>query len=982
MAEKKKSKLPHKKAAYQRSVAGIIKKADKSASSSVGIKSRKETPLWEILAFILPFLFLGVGFYTAEMHPFGDRQFLVTDLWHQYYPFFQVLHEKLQGLDSLLYSWRTGMGTNFLALMAYYAASPLNFLSVFVPQEWLREAMMVILMLKFSFAGLFFAKLLRYTFQKNDVSICMFGVMFALCSYMMGYYWNTIWIDTVALLPLVMLGLVQLVREGRYRTYVFALALALFTNYYIAYFICIFTVLAFFCLCLYETKGIKRFFGRFALITGTSLLGAGVSAWILLPTYNALQLTNSASNSFPDKIKYTEGWREIISNMLAFTEPTSKEGLPNLYCGFLPVLLLGVFLFAKNIRLREKISGVLMMAFLILSCNMNVLNFIWHGFHFPNMLPYRFSFLFSFVVLIAAYRAYLILLEEKLKPIHWAAMLLTGILFCTVAYTSRHEDSKPLLIMNAVVLGIYIAAVLVSFFLKKKKAQDILAYVLLGISLATAAVVFYMHKTGGYTLEEEDGYKFIISSALLGAVYLVAVFCRSFASRQTIQYLLAAVLIFEMGTHAIKGVDTVGSSSYNGYPSNNIEVQALLDQAEAAEPDLFYRTELTAWYTLNDPSMYYYDGISQFSSMANKRVTTFMRLLGLPASEAGNRYYYANTSPFTNMLLNIKYVIAKDGYNADVLTMEQIGENGNCRLYENQYSLPMGFMVSEKTRSYDATLASNPFENQNALFKRMTGVNRDLFTQIDITHVGHQGYTVTRSAYGTYNYSRNDDASDGASFLKYNYTALEDGMVYAYMKVTKGDYMEVHMDNTKLHRYNIGRQPYITPAAECKAGDMVTLRCSLDEEAKSGSVNVYFYQLNADVLQQGYAALADETLKLTDFDDTSFTGDITAQQDGYLYLSVPYEEGWTVYVDGKKTELVPLVDAMCGVYLKAGSHTIEMKYSPKGFVPGVFISTGSVLLIIILWTLEKKGIKIIRRKERTESDDNAASDVKAAPAKK
>ena len=83
--------------------------------------------VWEILAFIIPFLLIGIGFWKGQMHPFGDNQFLVTDLWHQYYPFFQLLQEKLQHGGSLLYTWRSGMGTNFLAMMSYYAASPLNF---------------------------------------------------------------------------------------------------------------------------------------------------------------------------------------------------------------------------------------------------------------------------------------------------------------------------------------------------------------------------------------------------------------------------------------------------------------------------------------------------------------------------------------------------------------------------------------------------------------------------------------------------------------------------------------------------------------------------------------------------------------------------------------------------------------------------------------------------------------------------------------
>ena len=69
----------------------------KQAGSSAGDKvlAFLDRYIWEILAFILPFVLSSYGFYKANMHPFGDRQFLVTDLWHQYYPFFQILQDKL-----------------------------------------------------------------------------------------------------------------------------------------------------------------------------------------------------------------------------------------------------------------------------------------------------------------------------------------------------------------------------------------------------------------------------------------------------------------------------------------------------------------------------------------------------------------------------------------------------------------------------------------------------------------------------------------------------------------------------------------------------------------------------------------------------------------------------------------------------------------------------------------------------------------------
>ena len=875
--------------------------------------------LWEILAFILPFFLVGLGFQQEGMHPFGDKQFLVTDLWHQYYPFFQLLAEKLRNGGSLLFSWRTGLGTNFISILSYYAASPLNLLSFLIPKEELRTGMMVILMLKFSCAGGFMAMCLRYVFRKNDVSITMFGSMYALCSYMMGYYWNTIWIDTVALLPLVMMGLCALVREGKYRTYVIALALSLMSSYYIGYMVCIYVVIAFFLLCLFEGTKAKTFFKRFGTVTGVSVLAGGLVSFVLIPAFFALQLTHSVGNSFPSEYKFYEAWKDIIANMLPYTDVTAKEGLPNLYCGLLPVLLLGVFIIAKKIRIREKIAGILVLAFLIVSCNLNYLDFIWHGMHFPNMLPYRFSFLFSFTLLIIAYRAYQILLEEKLSLFQWAAMIVVGGVFLWVGYTSG--------------------------------------------------------------IQEED-HKFVISSAILGGIYLVIIFCRLFTPKAFIQLLLCGAAVYEMGYQAVAGVHTVGSSTYSIYPANNSEIQQLIKIRDQREDELFSRTELTQWYTLNDPALYYYNGVSQFSSMANESVTTFMKRIGVPAGEAANRYFYANNSPLVNILTDVKFIMAKDGYNGDSVNASKIGEIGKTALYQEAFNLGLGFLVDNACESVVFDDSINAFEQQNELWRRMTGVSKDLFSPVDITHVGHQGYEVIRKDYGSYSYTRQSDAPAEDAFLKYNYTAEQDGMLYALCKVTDAENLDIWYNDEKIHTYNIGRQPYTAPIGAYKTGEMVTLKVMMKEDYKKGTVQVYVYHLNQEVLEEGYEKLNGGRLVLTEFADTHFKGTVHADTDRALYMSVPNDKGWTCYVDGVKTPVYSMFDAMCAVNVSAGEHEIEMRYSPPGFKAGVAVSVCSLAVFVVLFVIEKK-----RRgknpfepetpsdQPETENGQEAASDV-------
>lgn len=429
-----------------------------------------------LLCFFVPFALLFIGFIYLGIYPFGDRQILIMDAWHQYYPFFEELHTKIRSGQSLFYSLSLGMGTNFIALLAYYLASPLNLLAVVVPTEYLREIYALITLLKVAFAGLFCGIYLKKVFRKNDLSVTMFSVCFALCSFMMGYYWNIMWLDTVMLLPLLALGIHKLVTEGKYILYTVVLALSLIANYYIGFIVCIFTAVYFFVVCISTRTRLKSFFIRLGQIALFSVIGILLTAPVTFTAYDALMRAYYVPENFSGTVKLYHSFWEIITQVLAFLPPTYSEGLPNLYCGFLCFLMYYVFLRAPKIRIREKVVYTLFLAFLIVSCNVNLLNYIWHGLHYPNMLPYRFSFLFSFLLVIMGYKAF-----QNLKYLKWFDLCIMFLLYGAFLVFSTFTVGKLMAGFNAILFLVYfiILAVYVIKKADRKKINGALSVVLL-----------------------------------------------------------------------------------------------------------------------------------------------------------------------------------------------------------------------------------------------------------------------------------------------------------------------------------------------------------------------------------------------------------------------------------------------------------------------------------------------------------------------
>ena len=237
-----------------------------------------------LLAFGVPFLIMCIAFQSLGIYPFGDQQILVYDAWHQYYPFMAELHRKIHSGESLLYSWRMGLGSGFLPVIAYYLASPLNLLLTLVPQTILREVFAFFILFKIGLSGAFCSYVLCKTGERKDYTVVIFSTLYALCSWMTGYYWNIMWLDTFAVFPLVALGIEKLVKEKKYRLYTISLAIAIVANYYIGLMVCIFTALYFFAWCVIQKSGIRDFLSDLGRIIGYSILSITMSSIVLIPS--------------------------------------------------------------------------------------------------------------------------------------------------------------------------------------------------------------------------------------------------------------------------------------------------------------------------------------------------------------------------------------------------------------------------------------------------------------------------------------------------------------------------------------------------------------------------------------------------------------------------------------------------------------------------------------------------------------------------
>ena len=935
------------------------------------LRERLTAGSYLFLAFFIPFIFMLTAFALAKVAPFGENTMFVTDLFHQYFPFLSDYHSKLQSGGSLLWTWASGGGTNYLGLMAYYLASPLNLLSVFFPAEALSSFVTIETCVKIGLAGLFFALFLRITFKKRDISIVAFGIMYALCAFIMGYYWNIIWLDTVALLPLVVAGTFALLREGKFRLYIISLALAVLANYYMGLFVCVFVVLVSVGYTIVEWNGWRKTLRDFFKMLGCSIVSIMISALLTLPAYFALGYSHASNNSFPQNFSVNmggtadlggvlSGFGKTISNTLAFVMPTKKEGLPNVYCGVFVIFLAILFLFCSKIKKRERFYCLGLLVFFMLSFVIRQLDYIWHGFHFPNMLPHRFSFLFSFVLIYMAFRVFTNL--DSLRPIAVLAAICCFVIYLGIAsiyyhqgdgstlstlFTGADGETGPDPVILSAFFGLLMAAwvLLYSFRSRLSRTVQAICSAVIGVASAVFIVIF----ADAFTAMVRDGKAdadstaFIVIVIIALAIIICAVFyllyskqfnAKNRALQGMVSVILVALALTEGLLSAASGVKTVGTYGSQWYPLGTDDTLSMVDRVKFEEDNTvdLYRTELNRYHTLNDPTLIGVNGISMFSSMVNSNITEYFEKFGICGWVESNRYTYQESSPFTNMMLNIKYLISYDGKQLDHVNMSYVDSSGSITLMKNKYYIPMGFMVNGALLNYNiANLPKNdPIGNQNYFFRLSTGIDEDLYKEVSTTVNTSSEITATAPC-------------DGIAVA---YITANDSSHKATLSITPSD------DSRSAQSISMPLQrPLITMMGDVKAGD--TISCT------GSSITGRLAIMDEDMFKQAYDLFSGSALRANEVTDTYINGNITAAEDGLFYTSIPYIAGWKAYVDGKEVEITPVGGAMVAFKLSKGSHIVELKYSPEGYPIGLIVTILGLLILIAMWILSWRRINLL-----------------------
>ncbi len=937
-----------------------------------------------LIAFAIPVALTYLAYALFGLYPFGEESVLCLDLNGQYVYYFEALRDAFWGDGSIFYNWSRNLSGEFMGIIGYYLASPFTLIVLLLPEKFMLSSLLIMQLCKLGAAGVTFNYFLQKSKGVQPYASLLFSTMYAMMAYAVIQLIDPMWLDGLVFLPLIMLGIEYLVDDGRRLNFIIPLALMCVANFYIGYMICIFVVLYFLYYLFFgsEKKRKAKDCGIVIVrIAYSSIVALACAACMLLPVYNALKLGkfeftdpdySFRFQSFPLSGSLLQNAEDspllvllcdlvdMLPQLLpAQYDSVNVQGKPEIYCGLLTVVLLPLFYLNTNISRKKKIGFSALILVMVACMMITPVDMMWHGGQVPNWLPFRYSFLLSFIFLTMAALAFANMQGIKKKHLAGTAVGML-VLIGVVAGMKFEQMASGAVWISAALMAIYL--ILIYFMTGGKIKKNTRA---ISITLTTLMLLLV---GGEATYNALDSMKDIDDEV-------------AYSTRK----------------------------SYQNYMENGRAATEMLEEKD----DGFYRAEKTFNRCVNDDIAFGLKGISHSSSVMNTRIINFIETLGY----CMHSYYtrYDGNTELADSLLGIKYVLDRgdstdqsrrlnDTYEAK-WAYDYVNENGTAKTitaYENTNALSIGYMVDEDVTKIDHLGNDNPFNSQNIFMSTLSGNTTfdsdgnfeswtEYYTPINLAEDPIISDSITTSPYGEQ--TKYDVTGDGDPTVDFHLVADSEDPVYIYFKTefqksvnlwmatwtedewsadqsawesendgeftwaSADNYARDNSDFDSLGEYFEGDNYIALRLGTFEPGTKITLRMTIANDEKFTIVkNFLFYTYHPDVFQTDIDTLKQNQWEIdTDkSNDRKLTGTITAEEGQLMLTTIPDQDGWTVKVDGKKVDTIAIADALIGVELEPGTHTVTMVYTPPGWWTGVVLVCAGVGLCVFFWFGDRK----------------------------
>lgn len=876
-----------------------------------------------LFSFFLPFFIILLALNALHITPFGDHTLVISDANGLYINYLGYVGRFVKGLEGFTYSFEKGLGGNMMPHMAGTMINPFfPIIALFDIADY-PTAFTWISVLNFCACGLTMYVFLASVFGHKRSNL-IFSTSYALSGFLVANVFQVIFFTGPLMLPLMVLGLRRIFQGKSPVVYFLSLTFCVFTSFYFGFTLCIVSALFFFIFLWLKNDELRGKRLAIFLHYGISSVCAG-----LIPIFVWLPALRGISGGRLDQTKLTDFsfWEnmpfiEIFSKLITGANTTSQlvSGLPNIFVGLLPVALTILFFVNKKISQRIKMAAGITLIFYLFGFYIIFFNMILHGGTRTNWFNYRYSYIFSFLLLMIA------------------------------SYEWQYVYELNLCLLKKVFLGMVIAALII--FSKHYEyvmgSEVLLDFILL-------MIIYFAYRL--YRLKPEVNPKRTFE--------LVAIVIVSFSL--FLNYTICTRNIKEWETKRSEFQETVNS------------VSPLITGIQNADDD-FYRMEVNNQRsgTLgNDPMLYGYNGVGHGGSGERNFVREESSKLGVQWYNMRN-YYSQGIPAATDALLGIRYLIADEDVTEEknysrMTDMEAMGLSTGDEIYDaykNDYALPIAFVAEDDVNTLELDY-DDLFDNLNQVWSAISGSDDSVFVEendIDFRSMNlsaSQEITAANAREIIQSYESKEgegesssvsDSKTGedaltvsiiqdedpmfASSIEFMFKAKQDGPVYVY-------------HGAALNKSNGSVESVVRYMGYYHKGETITgyLPVTSDYvnkvtfEEYAGRFRAAYADL--DVLQNMSEVITSRPSAIENVKDSHLKGTVSVEEGQELLFTIPWDEGWTCYIDGKEVELKKVLELFMAVESGPGEHKYEMIFMPSGMKIGLKVSMAAMVIMLL-----------------------------------
>ncbi len=374
---------------------------------------------------------------------------------------------------------------------------------------------------------------------------------------------------------------------------------------------------------------------------------------------------------------------------------------------------------------------------------------------------------------------------------------------------------------------------------------------------------------------------------------------------------------------------------YNDSASHNIEYttaqQETVDSIKVFDKE-FYRMESTynrgsgSDFFANESLAYGYSSVQSYTSTYESEIASLMIDFGYCTNEFPT--FYINPILPMDSFLGIKYLMSEKNYAGYIKT----DIDGLNDVYQNPYALPIAFKVAD---SADNNMKfTDSFEFINSLYSNVLGEKVNVMKE----------YTPI---------SRELEA-DGITYSFENQNINANDILYMYID-NPSIQCSVFNDGNKVTDYNKGQWgmysniAYLGSVADIKSitisGDGIT----------TNDFKPIFYRLDILELEKACKILKQGAPEIISIKDGYVKVRYDSEASGLVLFTIPKQEQWKIRVNDTNVDSSQSGSPFITVPVNSGENIIELTYSSKGKTAGLIISIVSVLGVVCIKEIKKKG---------------------------